>query len=250
VIYVCKNCPTWEILIDSPVYSSPGSRLRKRITSQIFGKNRNLFWACLLGPGEVVDEITGDEKSRDTVPLSHYNLPIQYDVKETVSVIMKSAQTPSQTMPIKLYTLANYNVVSLSLQTHKHFQLLCSYFFVPLSRIYVLFKIGVQILSAFQWLLFVFPVLFCFDIWCTLFRSFSSSSKFSGPPASSVPRCTFISSSATKCFHVHSSSSVRLISLPAKICVKTLPRDFPSILCKSAFFLVPTRPTKPLRSPW
>ncbi len=54
VIYVGKNCLTSGILIDSPVYSSPGSQLQIRITPQIFEKIRNRFWACPLGPGEVV----------------------------------------------------------------------------------------------------------------------------------------------------------------------------------------------------
>ncbi len=42
-----------RILIDSPVYSTPGSQLRIRITPRIFEKNFNSFWSCLLGPGEV-----------------------------------------------------------------------------------------------------------------------------------------------------------------------------------------------------
>ncbi len=29
----------------------------------------NRFWTCLFGPGEVIRKNTGEEKSRDTVPL-------------------------------------------------------------------------------------------------------------------------------------------------------------------------------------
>jgi hypothetical protein len=46
VTCVFKNCPTQVILIDSPVYSSPGRRLQKLITSGIFEKIRN----CLVMP--------------------------------------------------------------------------------------------------------------------------------------------------------------------------------------------------------
>ncbi len=46
------------------------SRLRIRMSPQIFNKIfKKPFWACQLGPGEVVDEKTETEKSRDTVPL-------------------------------------------------------------------------------------------------------------------------------------------------------------------------------------
>jgi hypothetical protein len=63
------NCLTQRILVDSPVYSSPGSQLRIRVTSWIFEKIQNRFWTCLLTWRSCLMKKTGDDKFRDTVPL-------------------------------------------------------------------------------------------------------------------------------------------------------------------------------------
>jgi hypothetical protein len=49
-----KKMPHSRIIIDSPVYSSPGSQLRILITPRIFEKIQKCFLTCQLGPWEVV----------------------------------------------------------------------------------------------------------------------------------------------------------------------------------------------------
>jgi hypothetical protein len=66
-----KKLPYFRIQIDSPVYSSPRSQLQIRITPRIFGEKFEIVSEHAHRDQEkFFDEKTGDEKSRDTVPLS------------------------------------------------------------------------------------------------------------------------------------------------------------------------------------
>jgi hypothetical protein len=64
-----EKLPHPRILIDSPVNSSPWSQLRIRITPRIFEEIRNCSKRSFWNQENLFEEKTGDEKSRDNVPL-------------------------------------------------------------------------------------------------------------------------------------------------------------------------------------
>ncbi len=73
-----RKLPYTTFLIDSPVYSSPGSR-----TSRIFEKNSKSFLDVPIGTRRCcLKKKTGDQKSRDTVPL----MLVFYFVSENINV--------------------------------------------------------------------------------------------------------------------------------------------------------------------
>jgi hypothetical protein len=64
-----EKLPHPRILIDSPVYSSPGSQLRIRRTLRIFKKKLSIVSGRAYWDQEKqFDDKTGYEKSCDTVP--------------------------------------------------------------------------------------------------------------------------------------------------------------------------------------
>jgi hypothetical protein len=65
-----KNCLASENLIDSPVYPPPGSQLRIRITTRILDKLETFLGIPIGTRRSFLMKTTGDEKSRDTVPLN------------------------------------------------------------------------------------------------------------------------------------------------------------------------------------